>query len=190
MGNGSEMETLASHFPLHSRALDFPVITFVVTFSPERRLRVIIHSAGRGERAESIAAAQAQHSKPTPQLPSLEGSGELLHPHGGSLFLCPRAQCVLERLRNAWLRLPLCCHCPLLSWALEQPCLVQPHTCQGFLSAQTLSRPHPTSHSTSLAAGFGLGGAGGPLLSLPGCVGSAGGRTGRLSRSSAQFVFI
>lgn len=53
--------------------------------------------------------------------------------------------------------------------------------------------PNPvqaTSHSTSLAAGFGLGGAGGPLLSLPGCVGSAGGRTGRLSRSSAQFVFI
>lgn len=79
---------------------------------------------------------------------------------------------------------------PPLVMGIRTTCLAQPHTCQGFLSAQTLSRPHPTSHSTSLPAGFGLGGAGGPLLSLPGCVGSAGGRMGRLSRSSAQFVFI
>lgn len=44
------METLAVHFRLHSDALYFPMITFVLTYSPERKLCVIIHSAGRGGR--------------------------------------------------------------------------------------------------------------------------------------------
>lgn len=144
MGNGSEMETLASHFPLHSRALDFPMITFVLTYSPKRRLRVIIHSAGRGERAESIAAAQAQHSKPTPQLPSFEGSGELLHPRGGSLFFSmPTGSACAGKAEECMAEAATVLPLPPLVMGIRTTLPGTAPYLQGFLSAQTLSRPHP-----------------------------------------------
>lgn len=190
--SGSEMETLALHFRLHSHALYFPVITFVLTYSPERRLCGIIHSAGRGEKGRKHCFQLEQNTaNPPHSCLLLRAVGTHSVPMDGVpllFFPCLRAQHVLERLRNGMAESATVLTLTPLVMGIKttEPCAAP------YLPRISIS-PNPvqaTSCSTSLPAGFGLGRAGSPSPALPGCVGSAGCRMGGLSRGSAQFVFI
>lgn len=79
------METLALHFRWHSDALDFPVITFVLGAAQSAGSVPLSTVLAEQEGAQGIAFSSSKTQQTHPQLPSFEGSGEPLHPHGGSL---------------------------------------------------------------------------------------------------------